>query len=166
MSSKKEQAPATEAGAAADPPPKSRKKLMLMILPLILCGIGGGLWFSGIVPGLLGKAPVVEHDKLSLPIFVDLPEMITNLNGSSRRPTYVKLSARLEVAKIEDVERVKASMPRLQDMFQTYMREMRPEELRGSAGSHRLRAELLARAGLAVAPAKVIDVLFVELLVQ
>jgi flagellar FliL protein len=57
-------------------------------------------------------------------------------------------------------------MPRLLDLFATYLREMRPEELRGSAGTHRLREELLVRANLAVAPARVTDVLFVEILVQ
>jgi flagellar FliL protein len=52
------------------------------------------------------------------------------------------------------------------DLFNTYLREMRPEELRGSAGTHRLREELIARASIAVAPARVTDILFVELLVQ
>ena len=52
------------------------------------------------------------------------------------------------------------------DMFQTYLREMRPEELRGSAGMYRLREELLARANIAATPAKIIDVLFVEMLIQ
>ncbi|QYU67282.1 argininosuccinate synthase [Leptolyngbya sp. 15MV] len=57
-------------------------------------------------------------------------------------------------------------MPRLVDLFATYLREVRPEELRGSAGTHRLREELIARASLAAAPARVTDVLFVEILVQ
>lgn len=100
------------------------------------------------------------------PIFVDLPEMIVNLNASAHRPSYLKLVARLEVAHPEDVERIKRAMPRLQDMFQTYMREMRPEELRGSAGTYRLRQELIARANIAAAPAQVTDVLFTQLLVQ
>jgi flagellar FliL protein len=43
---------------------------------------------------------------------------------------------------------------------------MRPEELRGSMGTYRLREELLARVNLAVAPARVTDVLFLEILVQ
>ena len=43
---------------------------------------------------------------------------------------------------------------------------MRPEELRGSAGTYRLREELITRANIAVAPAHVVDVLFTELLVQ
>ena len=58
--------------------------------------------------------------------------MVANLNGGPHRPSYLKLTARLELARAEDVEHVKAAMPRLQDMFQTYLREMRPEELRGS----------------------------------
>jgi flagellar FliL protein len=43
---------------------------------------------------------------------------------------------------------------------------MRPEELRGAAGTYRLREELIARASVAAAPAKVKDVLFTELLIQ
>jgi flagellar FliL protein len=51
-------------------------------------------------------------------------------------------------------------------MFQTYLREMRPDELRGSAGSYRLREELLGRANVTLAPIKVTDVLFTQLLIQ
>ena len=57
-------------------------------------------------------------------------------------------------------------MPRLLDMFQTYLREMRPDELRGSAGTYRLREELIARANVAVMPVKVNDVLFTQILIQ
>jgi flagellar FliL protein len=57
-------------------------------------------------------------------------------------------------------------MPRIQDLFQTYLRDMRPEELRGSEGSYRLREELITRASVAAAPARVTDVLFVELMIE
>ena len=57
-------------------------------------------------------------------------------------------------------------MPRLLDLYTTYLREMRPEELRGSSGTQRLREELIARANLVLAPARVNDILFTELLVQ
>jgi flagellar FliL protein len=50
--------------------------------------------------------------------------------------------------------------------MQTYLREMRPEELRGSAGSYRLREELIARGNIAVAPARISDVLFTQMLIQ
>ena len=92
--------------------------------------------------------------------------MVANLNSNRSGRSYVKLTARLEVPKPEDVERVKAAMPRLQDLFQTYLREMRPEELRGSAGTYRLREELIARANVAVAPAAITDVLFTQMLIQ
>jgi flagellar FliL protein len=110
--------------------------------------------------------PAAEAEAPSHPIYVDLPELITNLNNNTPRATYVKLTVRLEVRKQQDVERVKAAMPRLQDLFLTYVREMRPQELRGSAGTYRLREELIARANLAATPAKITDVLFTQMLIQ
>ena len=39
--------------------------------------------------------------------------------------------------------RIEAVMPRIVDNFQIYLRELRLEDLRGSAGIYRLREELL-----------------------
>jgi flagellar FliL protein len=100
------------------------------------------------------------------PNYIEMPEIVTNLNAGPRRTSYVKLRSRLELARPEDAEAAKAALPKLQDLFQTYLREMRPEELRGSAGTYRLREELIARANIALAPARVVDVLFTEMLVQ
>jgi flagellar FliL protein len=52
------------------------------------------------------------------------------------------------------------------DSFQTHLREMRPEDLDGSAGMYRLKEELLRRINQAVFPAKVDAILFKELLLQ
>jgi len=146
-----------------------KRKLIMIAVPLLLLLVGAGLWFSGLLPHLLGmnkhEEQAAEAAKPILPSYVDIPELIANLNGT-RKPSYIKLAARVEVPKPEDVEKVKAAMPRLQDIFQTYLREMRPEELRGSAGTYRLREELLVRANAAVAPAKVSDILFMQMLVQ
>ena len=59
-----------------------------------------------------------------------------------------------------------ALRPRIIDHFQVYLRELRVEDLRGSAGIYRLREELLARVNAAVKPTKVENVLFREVLVQ
>jgi flagellar FliL protein len=171
MSSKPEtQADPAAEGAESAPKKGGKKKLLVMAAPVVLIGLLAGLWFSGILPGLLGmkhdEQHTAESDKPGAPLFVDLPDMIANLGGTSTRPTYVKLQARLEVSKQEDADKIKQARPRLQDAFQTYLREMRPEELRGSAGTYRLREELLGRANVAVAPTKVNDVLFVQLLIQ
>ena len=171
MSSKPEPADASAIEAQDAAPKKGgKKKLILIAVPVLLVGIGAGLWFTGILPGLLGMkhedAHGHEEAKAGPPVFVDLPDMIANLAGPSNKPTYIKLQARLEISKPEEAEKIKAAMPRLQDMFQTYLREMRPEELRGSAGTYRLREELLGRANIAVAPVRVNDVLFTQLLIQ
>ncbi|MDR3533176.1 MAG: flagellar basal body-associated FliL family protein [Rhodopila sp.] len=163
--------PKPETGDTAEKAGKKagKRKLVLLAVPVVLLLAGGGLWFSGILPHLLGMNKHEEHveeAKPHPPTYVELPEMVANLNANTHRPSYVKLTARIEVPKPDDVERVKAALPRLQDMMQTYLREMRPEELRGSAGTYRLREELLVRANAAVAPAKVSDVLFTQMLVQ
>ena len=169
-------APAVEADEPEDTaetpePPKSasRRKLIMLAAPVGLLGVCAGLWFTGIPPRLLGMQHAERTDdaaKPPTPIYFDLPELIANLNSNAQRPNYVKLTARLELAKQQDVERVKAAMPRLQDLFLTYIREMRPQELRGSAGTYRLREELIARANLAAAPARINDVLFTQMLIQ
>ena len=149
-----------------------KKKLLLIAAPVLLLLVGAGLWFTGILPKLLGMShPAAQaegHDAAApaAPIFFEIPEIVANLNGNPHRPSYIKVKPRLELARQEDVARVQAALPRVLDMFQTFLRETRPEDLRGSGGVERLREELIARANLAAAPAKVRDVLFVEMLVQ
>ena len=187
---------------AADMPPKKggkKKLIVLLAIPLVLGGAAAGLWFSGILPPLLGmgpkagahaKAEAGDHaasghggaapgaagagdgkpgtktDAKPLAVFMDMPEIIANLNAGPRRSSFIKLRPKLELARAEDEAAVRAAMPRLLDLFQTYLREMRPEELRGSAGTYRLREELIARANIAVAPVRIVDLLFPEMIVQ
>jgi flagellar FliL protein len=165
--------PKTDATVAKPAGKGSKKKLLILAgVPVVLLLGGAGLWFTGILPHMLGmekheeRTAAVEAAKPVPPSYVDIPEMVANLNSANHKPSYVKLAARVEVPKPEDVEKVRASLPRLQDMMQTYLREMRPEELRGSAGTYRLREELLIRANAAVAPARVSDVLFTQMLIQ
>lgn len=160
-------------GAEASTPekkPAGKKKLIILAAPVLLIGILAGLWFSGVGPRVLGikhnEPAGQDASKPAMPVFVDLPDMIANLNSPSNKPSYIKLQARLEVSRPEDAEKIRQEMPRLQDIFQTYLREMRPEELRGSPGIYRLREELLGRANVAVAPVRVNDVLFTQLLIQ
>ena len=162
-------------GTGGAPKKSGKKKLVFIAVPLLVIAIAGGLWFTGILPSLLGmKKPHAEQQKdehekeaaHSTPAFVDLPEMVANLNVPGRRPSYVKLKARIELAKADDQAAFTAAQPRVIDLFQTYLREMRPDELLGSAGTYRLREELMVRANIAIAPAKITDVLFSELLVQ
>lgn len=160
-----EQAAATPPGETA--PKKGRRKLVIVamaVVALALSGLG-----AAYATGLVGKAaskPEAATAEASLPGAVDLPEIVANLNSGSRRTAFVRLKARLELASKSDEPIVTAALPRIQDLFQTYLRDMRPQELQASAGSYRLREELIARANIAVAPGKVTEILFIELLVQ
>jgi len=160
----------TKAGDPEATPAKkpAMAKLILIAAPVVVLLAGAGLWFSGVLPHIIGADKHVEHAEESArpPGYVDMPEMIANLNSTTHKPSYVKLAVRIEVPKPEDADRVKAALPRLQDLMQTYLREMRPDELRGSAGTYRLREELLIRANAAVAPVKISDILFTQMLVQ
>ncbi len=100
------------------------------------------------------------------PLFMDLPDIVANLNAGPRRTSFVKLKVKLELSRAEDQAAIQAALPRVLDLFQGYLREVRPEELRGSASTYRLREELLARTNLAAPPARAVAVLFTEMIVQ
>ena len=188
-------APGDDVEGAAPKKGGKKKLIVLLAIPLVLAGVGAGLWFGGILPPLLGMGPKPAADAGKTDgapgdgqaagtgagqggsgaadakprpqaVFMEMPEIIANLNAGPRRNSFIKLRPKLELAKAEDEAAVRAAMPRLLDLFQTYLREMRPEELRGSAGTYRLREELIARANIAVAPTRILEVLFPEMIVQ
>lgn len=98
--------------------------------------------------------------------FYTLPDMIVNIQSPEGRTTYLKLKLTLEMKDAAAANRLRAQYPRLNDMFQSFLRELRPEDLAGSAGSYQLRAEILRRVNLVAAPSKVDAVLIEEMLVQ
>ena len=98
--------------------------------------------------------------------FYTLPDMVVNIQSPDGRPTFLKLKLTLEMDDPHLAETLQAEAPRMQDMFQGFLRELRPEDLAGSAGSFQLRAEILRRVNLIAAPGKVDAVLIEEMLVQ
>lgn len=138
-----------------------------MVLPAVVVLLGAGLYLAGFPSSLFGAKHKSGDAAAAAPtLYVDLPEMVANLDSDPRRPRYIKLRARIEVKGADNQKAVQASMPRLEDLFQTYLRDVRPDDVRGSMGTYRLREELIARADVAIAPAHVADVLFAEMLVQ
>lgn len=114
-----------------------------------------------------GGEPVTGPDGVvEQAIYYDLEEFIVNLNVGSKRPSFLKMTVSLELPGQSQVPRIEEKMPRIRDTFQVYLRELRQEDLQGSAGLYRLREELLLRVNKIVYPAKVNDILFKEILVQ
>ncbi|MFP4097250.1 MAG: flagellar basal body-associated protein FliL [Alphaproteobacteria bacterium] len=98
--------------------------------------------------------------------FVAIPPMLVNLNTDDGTPRFLRLTVQLELENGSDRDAVEAVLPRVVDQFQTYLRELRVKDLRGSAGIYRLQIELLWRVNQAVEPIEIKDVLFQEILIQ
>jgi flagellar FliL protein len=99
-------------------------------------------------------------------LFYTMPNVVVNMQTADGRATFLKLKVTLEVPDQETVDLLDPNMPRLQDMFQTFLRELRPEDLQGSQGSYQLRMEILRRVNLVIAPSKVNAVLIEEMLIN
>lgn len=166
------------------------------LLLLLLGGGGAGLYFTGMLDSLLGKGNAEGDDHAAADenghgtktaqkkkdkggdhggegghgeggiAFLEIPPIIVNLNTEDGTPRYLRLSVQLELEDQEDLHAVEAIMPRVVDQFQTYLRELRVQDLRGSSGMYRIQTELLWRVNRAAAPVEVKDVLFQEFLIQ
>ena len=155
-------------GAAEAEVPKPRGKLQLIIAAVALLVIVGGAagWFffmrhSGEDMHAEAMAPPKP------PSYVEVPDMLVNLAGlPGDRVQFLKVKLVLEVKEEKQAEAIKPSLPRVTDIFQTYLRELRPSDLSGSAGLFRLKEELTRRVNLVLSPYQVSAVLFKEVVVQ
>lgn len=150
-------------------------KLLIIVGVALLLVFGGAAaaYFTGLLDPLIemaggggGEGTEEETVDLGEAIFYDLPELLVNLNTTGRKSSFLKIRISLELRNPDDVPTIESRMPRIIDKFQVYLRELRIDDLKGSAGMYRLREELLMRVAAAVAPAKVSDVLFKEMLIQ
>jgi flagellar protein FliL len=98
--------------------------------------------------------------------FMTMPPITVNITTADSRPAYLKLKLTLQAKDIETAEALEPMMPRILDQYTGFLRELRMEDLAGSAGYARLQSELLKRVNLAVAPAQIDAVLIEEMLVQ
>lgn len=158
-----------------------KKKLFIIIgaVVVVLLGAGAGLYFSGLLDSFLHKKEAAEGGESAEggekqgpkgpagpSVFFDMPEMIVTMNTAQRKTAFLKIRVALEVNNAQEIPKIQAVMPRIVDNFQVYLRELRVEDLKGSAGMYRLREELLTRVKAAAAPAKINAVLFKEMLIQ
>jgi flagellar FliL protein len=142
---------------------------LIVAVPLLLIGGGAAAYFLFFAKSEDAAATAAKAEDAKPPkamVFYNLPELLVNLNSQGRRSSFLKISLSFELADAADIPRIEAVLPRIVDAFQTYLRELRPEDLRGSAGLYRLREELLARVNTSAQPARVNDVLFKEMLIQ
>ncbi|MCP5363950.1 MAG: flagellar basal body-associated FliL family protein [Hyphomicrobiales bacterium] len=156
-----------------------RRRLLLFAAIAVVClaGAGAGAYFAGLLGGDAGHEAAEgaegedghgakETAAVKQTVFHALPEMLVTINADEYRSMFLKVRITIELTSNEDIAVIDQMMPRIIDYCQIYLRELRPEDLASSAGTVRLREELLRRISAAVAPTSVRDVLFSELLLQ
>jgi len=145
----------------------SGRTLVLYIgLPVILLILAGaGAYFAGV----FDAAEVVAEENVAPPpvAFYEMPEMVVNLSTQEgQRTQYLKMQISLELPSLEVKKKIEPVLPRIVDMFQIYLRELRAQDLEGSSGIYRLKEEMIRRINTEIFPDKVSDVLFKEIIIQ
>lgn len=185
MSKSKKEEPAAEDtekkdAEAVDSAPKKGKKKLLFIAggSGVVIIIAAVLFLTGMLGGGAKEANKEEHNpeeaaaqkaldtEASKPVYYELPEFLVNLNSTTNRASFIKMSVTLELRDKSGVVTMDANKPRIQDIFNTYLRELRPADVQGSEGIYRLRTELLARLNSMIEDGAVKDILFGEIIIQ
>ena len=122
-------------------PEGNRKKILLLVggVLILLAGGAGGAWYTGVLDPVIsmiagGSGSSVDGREEASPedaFFLNLPEMLVNLNTSGRKSTFLKIRVSLELRSKDDKSHIENLMPRIVDNFQVYLRELRVEDLKG-----------------------------------
>jgi flagellar protein FliL len=149
------------------------KKLLIIVgaaLLLLLGGGGAALYFfvfssSDEQAKIAANGPEFPATPPQV-VYSDVPDLIVNIQSADGAQVYLKLSLSLELYSAEEKAGIQVLIPRIVDQFQGYLRELRTDDLKGSAGIMRVKEELLRRTNVAAAPYKVRDVLLKEMIIQ
>lgn len=125
---------------------------------------GAGAAVAGGEPGDVGHALECAEGN---PCYYAMPKLVVNLAGAEgQRSPYMELELTLESSSSATFNKVPELMPRLKDQLNSFLRELRVEDLNGSTGTWRLRRELLNRFNTVMDPKKVDAVLIESMLIQ
>lgn len=159
------------AGDGAPDKPKSNKKKIVIgaVAALLLAGGGGGAYmvFGGGKAAGGETAETADAERAEgEPVFVDVPPMVVNLRSADGAARFVKLHFMLVPGPKGEAAALEKKLPLLLDALQPFLRELRPEDLAGSAAVFRIKEEMLLRAHDALGAGQVEDVLIQDLIQQ
>lgn len=171
-----------EEGAKA-PAKKSKKKLLIIgaAAGVLLLGGGGGAFLM--LGGSSAQAETAEdggHGEAAASsegghgggegegaeAFVDVPPMVVNLRSPDGAARFLKVHFMLVPGPKGNAEVLKEKLPLILDAYQPFLRELRPEDLAGSAAVFRIKEELLVRATQTAGTGMVKDILIQDLVQQ
>ncbi|KPH62814.1 MULTISPECIES: flagellar basal body-associated FliL family protein [Novosphingobium] len=153
------------------PEPRKPGRKMLVIggaaVLALLAGGGGAWWFmrggdDGAEHEAAAEAPAGEGGASS---YIEVPPMIVNLRGGDSQARFLKLRF-IIVAAEGKADKVKEKLPVVLDALQPFLRELRPDDLNGSAAVFRIKEEMMTRSTQALGAGMVKDVLIQDLVQQ
>lgn len=143
-----------------------KKKIILYLIPaIILIGVGVGfiaVFFTKVGGDKPQPYDIVTQKNIdgsgeSTTVFYTLPEIKANLYTSNDVLETIQLKINLELSSVADITIIDGMLPRINDIVIAHLTELMPEEVSGSEGIYALKAELLRRINLMVAPTKVLN---------
>lgn len=127
---------------------------------LLIAALAGGIYALRLFAAPQAAAPA------PVPHYVEVPDMMVNLRTVGGERRYLKVRVTIEAASSKDAAAIEARLPAIIDGFQSFLRELRPEDLGGASGTYRIKEELMIRVNRAVQPGRASDVLVQELIQQ
>lgn len=180
MSDAKKDAPEPAEGTPQPAAPADKRKKLILggAGAVLLLAAGGGGWMA-----FGGSGDKTEEEATAEPegdhasaeegeggeggeSFLDVPPMVVNLRSDDGAARFLKVHFMLVPGPKSSAESLKAKLPLLMDRYQPFLRELRPEDLAGSAAVFRVKEELLVRATEALGADQVKDVLIQDLIQQ
>jgi flagellar FliL protein len=135
-----------------------------VVLLLLIAGALGYYFLVMQVDDTKAEAP--EDKSAEAAIYVPAPEMIVNLRTPDGQSAFLKINFAIAAHDEAAGEMLQERMPEIRDALQPFLRELRPEDLAGSAGVFRIKEEMTRRVKDRVGPDKVDDILIQDLIQQ
>lgn len=164
MSAQENPASADIVREATSRPKHPRRKLIIAAAGAAVLLAGGGGY--ALLGGGEAEAAVESGHGSADTKFVDVPPMIVNLRSPDGAARFIKLHFMLVPGPNGTPEGLKERLPLLLDAYQPFLRELRPEDLAGSAAVFRIKEEMLVRATQTLGAGQVEDVLIQNLVQQ
>ena len=151
------------------------KKALLIIIPLIIVILSATYFFYMVIKkpktynntNELTAAKTLENiNQINANTYIDLDPMVINLAPSSAKQNYLKLTISLQFASDIETKVAQVKLPNIIDSFQTFLREVRANDLNSSGSMLQLKEELMKRVNKVIYPVVIENILFKEMLVN
>ena len=157
-----------KADAAAVPRSSPKKLIIIIAIAVLTLAAGAGaVWyfvFGGAMPSASAQATPAEP-----PVYVPLEKFVVNLQPEDGEQ-YLQIQFTLQVPTLEQVELIKANMPKVQNRVLLLLSAKRASELSTPEGKHLLSSELIKSINQPFvdkgAPQQVSDVLYTSFIIQ